>query len=99
HLRHLHPFPTRRSSDLIDKLYVSRDPDNHHYWFPPTTNVAVYFNLQHPVPGNVAIRQAMAAAIDRERVSKIGESGYQPAANQTGDRKSTRLNSSHDQIS
>jgi peptide/nickel transport system substrate-binding protein len=68
----------------IDKLYVSRDPANHHYWFPPTTNVALYFNLQHPVTSNVAIRQAMAYAIDREAVSKIGESGYQPAANQTG---------------
>jgi peptide/nickel transport system substrate-binding protein len=68
----------------IDKLYVSRDKAHHHYWFPPTTNVALYFNMQHPETGNVKIRQAMAAAIDRERVSKIGESGYQPAANQTG---------------
>jgi peptide/nickel transport system substrate-binding protein len=68
----------------IDKLYVSRDPAHHNYWFPPTTNVALYFNMQHPVTSNVAIRQAMAAAIDRAKVSKIGESGYQPAANQTG---------------
>ena len=22
---------------------------NHHYWFPPTTNVALYFNIEHPV--------------------------------------------------
>ena len=29
-------------------------------------------------------RQALAYAIDREQVSKIGESGYQPAANQSG---------------
>jgi peptide/nickel transport system substrate-binding protein len=68
----------------IEKAYVSRDKTNHHYWFPPTTNVALYFNMQHPVTGNLAIRQAMAYAIDREQVSKIGESGYQPAANQSG---------------
>src|SRR3954447_13769717 len=68
----------------IDKLYVSRNPDDHHYWFPPTTNVALVFNMKHPVTGNVAVRQALAYAIDREQVSKIGESGYQPAANQTG---------------
>jgi peptide/nickel transport system substrate-binding protein len=68
----------------IDKLYVARDKANHHYWFPPTTNVALYFNMKHPVTSNAAVRQAMAAGIDRERVSKIGESGYQPAANQTG---------------
>jgi peptide/nickel transport system substrate-binding protein len=68
----------------IDKAYVARDKANHHYWFPPTTNVALYFNMEHPVTGNVKVRQALAYAIDREQVSKIGESGYQPAANQSG---------------
>jgi peptide/nickel transport system substrate-binding protein len=68
----------------IEKLYVSRDKAHHHYWFPPTTNVALFFNMKHPVTGNVKVRQALAYAIDREQVSKIGESGYQPAANQTG---------------
>jgi peptide/nickel transport system substrate-binding protein len=68
----------------IDKLYVARDKANHHYWFPPTTNVALFFNMKHPVTSNVKVRQALAYAIDREQVSKIGESGYQPAANQTG---------------
>jgi peptide/nickel transport system substrate-binding protein len=68
----------------IDKLYVSRDKANHHYWFPPTENVGLYFNMKHPVTGNLAVRQAFAYGIDRARVSKIGESGYQPAANQTG---------------
>jgi peptide/nickel transport system substrate-binding protein len=68
----------------IKRLYVSRDPAHHRYWFPPTTNVSLYFNLKHPITGNIDIRRAFAYAIDRERVSKIGESGYQPAANQTG---------------
>ena len=68
----------------IDKLYVSRDKANHHYWFPPTENVALFFNMQHPVTGNLAVRQAFAYAIDRAQVSKIGEGGYQPPANQTG---------------
>lgn len=68
----------------IDKAYVSRDPANHHYWFPPTTNVALFFNLKHPVTSKLAVRQAFAYGIDRNQVSKIGESGYQPAANQSG---------------
>ena len=68
----------------IDKAYVARDKANNHYWFPPTTNVALYFNMKHPITGNLKIRQAMAYGIDREQVSKIGESGYQPAANQSG---------------
>jgi peptide/nickel transport system substrate-binding protein len=68
----------------IEQAYVAKDKENHHYWFPPTTNVALYFNMEHPVTGDVKVRQALAYAIDRERVSKIGESGYQPAANQSG---------------
>jgi peptide/nickel transport system substrate-binding protein len=36
------------------------------------------------VTGNLAVRKAFAYGIDRQRVSKIGESGYQPPANQTG---------------
>lgn len=68
----------------IQHLYVSRDPAHHKYWFPPTTNVALYFNLKRQPTSNVAIRRAFAYAIDRAKVSKIGESGYQPPANQTG---------------
>jgi len=68
----------------IEQAYVSKDKENHHYWFPPTTNVALYFNMEHPVTSDVKVRQALAYAIDRERVSTIGESGYQPAANQSG---------------
>jgi peptide/nickel transport system substrate-binding protein len=68
----------------IDKLYVNRDKANHHYWFPPTTNVALYFNLKRKVTGTLDVRRAFAFGIDPQQVSKIGESGYQPAANQTG---------------
>jgi peptide/nickel transport system substrate-binding protein len=68
----------------IDKYYVAKDKANNHYWYPPTTNVSLAFNLKHTVPGNLAVRQALAYAIDRDTVSKVGEGGYQPAANQSG---------------
>ena len=68
----------------IDRFYVARDKTNHHYWFPPTTNVGLYFNLKHSVSGNKTVRQALAYAIDRSQVAKVGEGGYQPAANQSG---------------
>jgi peptide/nickel transport system substrate-binding protein len=68
----------------INTYYVSRDPANNHYWFPPNGNVDVYIN-QTVYPLSVrAVRQAMAYAIDRQRVSTIGEYGYEPPANQTG---------------
>jgi peptide/nickel transport system substrate-binding protein len=67
----------------IQKYYSSKSSDNH-YWFPPLTNVSIFFNLKNPILKDVALRKAMAYAIDRAKVAKIGEYGYQPAANQTG---------------
>jgi peptide/nickel transport system substrate-binding protein len=69
----------------IDVFYKSKSPENN-YWFPPTANVALVPNLDpsHKATSTLAVRQAIAYALDREQISKIGESGYQPAANQTG---------------
>ncbi len=67
----------------IDKFYTSKSPDNH-YWFPPIASVSIFINLKDPLLSNVAVRQAMAYAIDRPRVSQIGEYGYEPPANQAG---------------
>jgi peptide/nickel transport system substrate-binding protein len=54
------------------------------YWFPPVANVSLFINLTNPLLKNVAVRQAMAYAINRQRASQIGEFGYEPASNQTG---------------
>jgi peptide/nickel transport system substrate-binding protein len=67
----------------IARTYIAADPAHHHYWFEPVSNVSVFINLTDPILKNVAVRQAMAYAIDRKRVSVIGEYGYQPPANQT----------------
>jgi peptide/nickel transport system substrate-binding protein len=69
----------------IDTAYKAKSPGNN-YWFPPMMNVALLPNLDpsHKATSTLAVRQAIAAALDRTQISKIGESGYQPAANQTG---------------
>lgn len=68
----------------IQGYYIARDPTHNHYWFPPVGNVDLYIN-QKVYPLSVrAVRQAMAYAIDRQRVATIGEYGYEPAGNQTG---------------
>src|SRR6266516_7585242 len=67
----------------IKAFYTSKSPDNH-YWFPPTVNVSLVPNLTNPLLANVKVRQAMSLAIDRAKVSSIGESGYEPPANQAG---------------
>ncbi len=67
----------------IKKFYTSKNP-SYHYWFPPVSNVSIYINLKDPVLSDVHVRQAMAYAIDRTKVSTVGEYGYEPASNQTG---------------
>lgn len=67
----------------IDAFYASKSPDNH-YWFPPTSNVDIFPNLTVAPLNDVAVRQAMAYALDRPKISKIGETGYEPPSNQTG---------------
>jgi len=63
--------------------YLSKSPDNH-FWFPPVVNVSIFINQTVPLLNNVAVRKALAFAIDRSRVAEIGEYGYEPAANQAG---------------
>ena len=67
----------------IQSFYTAKNP-NFHYWFPPVLNVALTPNLTNSLLSNVKVREAMSYAIDREKVSTIGESGYEPPANQTG---------------
>ncbi len=67
----------------IQAFYTSKSP-NYHYWFPPVANVSMFINLTNPILKNVAVRQAMAYAIDRPKASTIGEYGYEPPSNQTG---------------
>jgi peptide/nickel transport system substrate-binding protein len=67
----------------IKKFYTSKNP-SYQYWFPPVANVSMFVNLKDPILGDVHVRQAMAYAINRGKVSTVGEYGYEPASNQTG---------------
>jgi peptide/nickel transport system substrate-binding protein len=63
---------------------VAKDPQHNHYWFPPINNINIWFNTTLPPFNNKLVRQAIAYSIDRDSVSKKGESGYEPPGNQTG---------------
>ncbi len=67
----------------IKAFYLSKSP-TYHYWFPPYANVSLFINLTVSPLNQLPVREAMAYAIDRPRVSAIGEYGYEPPANQTG---------------
>ncbi|MDR2987258.1 MAG: ABC transporter substrate-binding protein, partial [Nocardiopsaceae bacterium] len=67
----------------ITQFYLDKSP-NYHSWFPPVANVSLVPNLTNPLLKDVAVRQAIAYAVDRHKASSIGEYGYEPASNQSG---------------
>ncbi|MGD1011562.1 MAG: ABC transporter substrate-binding protein [Acidimicrobiales bacterium] len=66
----------------IQSYYLSKSSD-FHIWFPPVANVTIFLNLTNPVLSQLPVREAMAYAIDRPKVSELGEYGYEPPSNQT----------------
>jgi peptide/nickel transport system substrate-binding protein len=69
----------------IKSFYLSKSQQNH-TWSPPVLNVSLFPNLDpsHKATSTLAVRQAIAAALDRSRVAQIGENGQEPGANQSG---------------
>jgi peptide/nickel transport system substrate-binding protein len=67
----------------IQKTYVSKNPTNNHYWFPNRNVVMLYLNTAKAPFNNLAVRQAISDAIDRDKIYKIAESGYEPVASPT----------------
>ncbi len=65
----------------IKAFYTSKNPD-YRYWFPPIANVDMFINLTESPLNQLPVREAMAYAVDRPRVSAIGEYGYEPPADQ-----------------
>jgi peptide/nickel transport system substrate-binding protein len=67
------------------KLYVDRDPQHFHFWYPGTGIVSILPN-QTVWPLNMTpVRQAISLAINRSQISKVGETGYEaPLTSPTG---------------
>ena len=68
----------------IQQTYVNRDPTHNHYWFPAHNIVMMYLNLTKAPFNQLAVRQAISDAIDRNKLYTVGESGYEPVAHPTG---------------
>ncbi|MFD0559622.1 peptide/nickel transport system substrate-binding protein [Stackebrandtia endophytica] len=61
------------------KIYIDKDPQNHHLWFPSGLGIhGLWINHARPPFDNLALRRAMNMVIDRVMVHEIGESGLYP---------------------
>lgn len=68
----------------INKTFVARDPRDNHYWFPPGGVISLFMNLTRKPFGDVAFRQALVYAFDRQAIADKAEYGYVKTASQTG---------------
>jgi peptide/nickel transport system substrate-binding protein len=68
----------------VQSFYIAKDPSHRHVWFPPVLNVALVPNLTNPLLSKLAVRQAIAYALDKATIARLGEGGEQQPANQTG---------------
>jgi peptide/nickel transport system substrate-binding protein len=71
-------------SPNIQQTFVNRDPAHNKYWFPPSGLTVLYLNLSKAPFNDLAVRQAINLAVDRQQMSQKGEDGYQQVANPTG---------------
>ncbi|GCE21642.1 ABC transporter substrate-binding protein [Dictyobacter kobayashii] len=68
----------------IQQTFVSKNPTTNHYWFPNRNIVMLYLNTAKAPFDQLAVRQAISSAIDRDKIFKVAESNYEPVAHPTG---------------
>ncbi len=69
----------------IEKVFVSKDPANNGYWFPPFgATVMLYLNTTKAPFDDVNVRKAISMAIDRDQIANVAEYGYTKPADVTG---------------
>ncbi|MCY0879615.1 MAG: ABC transporter substrate-binding protein [Firmicutes bacterium] len=66
----------------VKGLFTSKSPYNH-YWFPPYEVAGLYPNLKNPLLKNLAVREAINVAVNRNEMGAKNEYGYEKAASPT----------------
>jgi peptide/nickel transport system substrate-binding protein len=71
----------------IQSTYVSLDPTHNKYFYAPGSTVTLWFNLKSTSPAaktsclmDPKFRKAVSISLNRNQLSTLGETGYEPAA-------------------
>lgn len=68
----------------IDQIFVDHDPENRGYWFPGDGLVNLFLNHETEPFDDLAVREAISAAIDRNQISEVAMQAYTPPAHPSG---------------
>ena len=69
----------------VEKAYIAKDPAHYHAFYATTAYpISLMFDTQQYPYSIVAFRKAVSQAIDRNKVSKLGEYGYAPPTDAIG---------------
>jgi peptide/nickel transport system substrate-binding protein len=68
----------------VQKTFIQRDPAHNHYYFAPSDPLMLFLNLKKAPLNQLAVRQAINLALDRNQIATIGESGYDAVSHPTG---------------
>ena len=69
----------------IERVFISKDPENHKYWFSITGHTTfLHTNTKDPILKDKRVRMAISHAIDRDLVVKVGMYDYTSPAHITG---------------
>ncbi len=69
----------------VDRVFVERDPEHHHYWFPLTgSSIFLYANTTKVPFDDVRVRKALSMAIDRDLLVDVALYRYSRPADATG---------------
>jgi peptide/nickel transport system substrate-binding protein len=69
----------------IDRVFVGRNPRDHHYWFPLTgSTIFLYANTTRAPWNDVRVRKALSMAIDRGLLVDVALHRYSRPADATG---------------
>ena len=69
----------------VDRVYVGRNPETHHFWFPLTgSSIFLYANTLRAPFDDVRVRKALSMAIDRDLLVDVALYRYSRPADATG---------------
>ncbi len=69
----------------IDRVFVRRQPQSHHYWFPLTgSSIFLYANTTRTPFDKVPVRKALSMAIDRDLLVDVALYRYSRPCDATG---------------